>query len=166
MRLIIRWSPISSVFSIEPEGITRAWPIVPLISRNTSATQNHAMISCWTRCPTGTLACTSLFFLASAFMFHRHRPFACAVFLEIRLPRVGSLSVGAAFSHFQLHQVRGIHAGIARGAVVALGIVHRPLESGEGNVAERIRSDEFANLFRRARGGDQLFPRRRIHSVI
>src|ERR1700730_3214397 len=161
MRLIIKWSPTSSVFSIEPEGITRACPIVPLISRNTSATQNHAMISCWTRCPTGTLACTSLFFLASAFMFHRHRPLDCAVFLEIRLPRVVRLTVGAAFAHFQLHQIGGIHAGVAGGAVVALGVIHRLLEAGERNVAQRIRSDEFANFFRRARRSDQFLPRRR-----
>jgi len=31
--------------SIEPEGITRAWPIVPLMRRNARPTQNHAMIS-------------------------------------------------------------------------------------------------------------------------
>src|SRR5574340_441497 len=42
---MIRWSPMSSVFSIEPEGITRACPMVPLISRNASATQNHASAS-------------------------------------------------------------------------------------------------------------------------
>src|SRR5579864_3877062 len=150
MRLIIRWSPISSVFSIEPEGITRACPMVPLISRNTSATQNHAMISCWTRCPTGTCACVSLFFLASAFMFHRHRPLACAVLLEIRLHGLGCFAVGAAFPHFQLHQVRGIHAGVARGAVVPLSVVHRLLESWQRNVAEGIRTDEFANFLRRA----------------
>ncbi len=31
------------VFSIEPEGMTRAWPMVPLIRRNASPTQNQAM---------------------------------------------------------------------------------------------------------------------------
>src|SRR5262250_153842 len=36
---------MSSVFSMDPEGMTRAWPMVPLISRKASATQNQAMIS-------------------------------------------------------------------------------------------------------------------------
>src|SRR4029077_468327 len=45
MRLIMRWSPMSSVFSMEPEGITRAWPSVPLISRKMSTTHIQAMIS-------------------------------------------------------------------------------------------------------------------------
>src|SRR5215467_98382 len=34
-----------SVSSMEPDGMTRAWPMAPLISRKTRPTQNHAMIS-------------------------------------------------------------------------------------------------------------------------
>src|SRR5579864_7158882 len=147
MRLIIRWSPISSVFSMEPEGITRACPIVPLISRNTSATQNHAMTSRCTRLPTGTaFAGVSLLFLASAFMFHRHGPLDCGVFLKIRLHCVGHLAVPAAFTHFQLHQIRRIHAGVARSAIVALGVVHCLPQSRERDVAKGIGPDELANF--------------------
>ena len=36
---------MSSVFSMEPEGITRAWPSVPLMSMKARMTQNQAMIS-------------------------------------------------------------------------------------------------------------------------
>ena len=37
---------------MDPEGITRAWPIAPLISRKTSPTQNQAIISRRTFCST------------------------------------------------------------------------------------------------------------------
>ena len=45
---------INNVFSIDPEGITRAWPSVPLISMNARITQNHAIISLFTRELMGT----------------------------------------------------------------------------------------------------------------
>src|ERR1700730_12420346 len=48
-RLIIRWSPNSRVFSMEAEGMKRAWPIVPLTNRKTRPTQNQARISLRTR---------------------------------------------------------------------------------------------------------------------
>ena len=52
---------MSNVFSIEPEGMTRAWPIVPLISRKTRPTQNQAMTS---RCS----FCASEAFGSSSFL--------------------------------------------------------------------------------------------------
>src|ERR1700693_1719964 len=149
---------MSRVFSMEPEGITRAWPMVPLMSKNTSATQNQAMISRCTRCPTGTLGCASLLGLGSAFMFHRHGMFDWC-FTSVAVHDVTCL-VRMALAHFQLHQVRRIDAGIARRAIAALRVAHRASQSGQRNVAQRIRSDEFADFFRRARGGDQLFARR------
>src|ERR1700676_4021867 len=36
---------MSRVFSMEPEGMTRAWPRVPLMSMKARMTQNQAMIS-------------------------------------------------------------------------------------------------------------------------
>src|SRR6266852_109809 len=101
MRLMIRWSPISRVFSMEPEGITRACPMVPLMSKNTSATQNQAMTSRCTRCPTGTLGCASFLGLGSAFMFHRHGMFDWP-FTSVAVHRV-TCFVHNAFAHFQLH---------------------------------------------------------------
>src|SRR5271168_3200507 len=47
---MMRWSPTSRVFSMEPEGITRACPSVPLINRNMRMTHIQAMISRWMRC--------------------------------------------------------------------------------------------------------------------
>src|SRR5229473_1347233 len=155
---------MSRVFSMEPEGITRAWPMVPLMSKNTSATQNQAMISRCTFCPTGTLGCASLLGLGSAFMFHRHGIFDWT-FTSVAVHRVTCL-VRIAFAHFQLHQVRRIDAGVAGGAIVALRVADSLLQSGQRNVAQRIGSDEFADFFRRAGGGDQLFARRRVHAVI
>ena len=55
-RLIIKWSPMSRVFSMEPEGMTRAWPIVPLTNRKMRPTQNHASISRRMRALRGALA--------------------------------------------------------------------------------------------------------------
>src|SRR5271156_1244612 len=44
-RLTIKWSPISTVSSIEPLGITRACTIVPSIRRNATITQNQETTS-------------------------------------------------------------------------------------------------------------------------
>src|ERR1700675_80445 len=131
---------------MEPEGITRAWPMVPLISKKTSATQNHAMISRWTFCPTGTWGTASLLRLASAltslfgsafnsaFMFHRHGILVGA-FTSVAIHRVTCFAARNAIAHFKLHQVRGIHARVARRAVTAFRVAHRLLQSGERNVA-------------------------------
>src|SRR5690242_10027673 len=113
---------MSSVFSMEPEGITRACPIVPLISKKTSATQNQAMISRCTFCPTGTLGCDSFLGLGSAFMFHRHGMFD-RCFISVAVHHV-TCFVHKSLAHFQLHQVRRIDAGVAGSAEVALRVVH------------------------------------------
>src|SRR6266446_7621420 len=124
---------MSSVFSMEPEGITRACPIVPLISKNTSATQNQAMISRCTFCPTGTLGCASFLGLRSAFMFHRHGMFDWS-FTSVAVHCV-TCFVHNALAHFQLHQVRRIDARVAGRAIVAFRVVHRLLRSEERRVA-------------------------------
>src|SRR6516225_10787050 len=72
---MIRWSPMSSVFSMEPEGITRACPSVPLISMKASITQNQAMASLLTlelMEASASLAGASFVFtlIASAFTVH------------------------------------------------------------------------------------------------
>src|SRR4029077_21208065 len=113
---------MSRVFSMEPEGITRAWPMVPLISKNTSATQNQAMISRCTFCPTGKLCCASLLGLRSVFMFHRHGMFDWS-FTSVSVHSVTCL-VHNAFAHFQLHQVRWIDARVAGRAKAALRVAH------------------------------------------
>src|SRR5690349_20600383 len=41
----MRWSPINTVFSIEPLGITRAWATPPSMRTKASATQNHEIAS-------------------------------------------------------------------------------------------------------------------------
>ena len=45
MRLKIKWSPIKTVFSIEPLGITRACTSVPSTNTNMSITQNQETTS-------------------------------------------------------------------------------------------------------------------------
>src|ERR1700739_3211133 len=72
---MMRWSPMSSVFSMEPEGMTRAWPRVPLMSMKARMTQNQAMISLLTLAlmeASASLAAPFLVFtlIASAFTIH------------------------------------------------------------------------------------------------
>src|SRR5580700_1567008 len=128
MRLMMRWSPMRSVFSIEPEGITRAWPIVPLIRRKARPTQNQARASRCTRLPMGSLGSSAFldgfltvsspaslplgFSFASAFTFHRHWLFDRCVFRGAAIFRFRSVSV--ALADFQLHEVGRIDAGITR----------------------------------------------------
>src|SRR5580698_4202317 len=122
MRLMMRWSPIRRVSSIEPEGITRAWPMVPLIRRNARPTQNHARASRCARLPKGSLGSSAPFpaslpislplgfCFVSAFTFHRHRLFhRCVVGRVAVLCLVG---VAVALADFELHEVGGIDAGI------------------------------------------------------
>src|SRR5580704_247069 len=125
---MMRWSPIRRVFSIEPEGMTRAWPMVPLIRRKASPTQNQARTSRWTRWPIGSLGSsaallatlpTSLpvslaigFSVTSAFTFHRHRS------LDMRVVRYVAIllfrSAAAALANFELHEIGRIDARVTR----------------------------------------------------
>src|SRR6266852_2739628 len=157
---------MSSVSSMEPDGITRAWPMVPLISKKTSATQNHAMTSRCTRWPIGTLGCASLPRLASAFMFHRHGMLAILIFTGVAAHCFPYFATRMIFAHLQLHQVRWVHAGVARRAIVALCVADRLLHAGQRNVTQRIRANEFANLLWRAGGGDEFLTRRSVDAVV
>src|SRR5262249_43794187 len=58
---MIKWSPTSSVFCMDSEGMTRAWPTAPLISRKTRPTQNQATTSRQTF--SSMVSCGSLFLL-------------------------------------------------------------------------------------------------------
>src|SRR5258708_25225128 len=126
---------------MDSEGITRAWPTAPLISRKTRPTQNQASASRPIFSFIVNAGCfVALFFAAClAFMFHRYRR------------RFAQLAVCCAFSHFELHQVGGIISRVAGRTKVALGVIHCLLQSGHRNVAERIRPEEAPNLSRRIR---------------
>src|SRR6266849_288811 len=141
------------VFSIEPEGMTRACPIVPLISRKARPTQNHAMISRWILVFTGKFACSCLVFF-SVFTFHHHRPLCGRGFTAVSMSSFAGFAVGSAFAHLELHQIRRIDARITRRTELAFSITDRAAQRREGNVAERIGTEEFADFFGRVRGGD------------
>src|SRR6478672_13683283 len=126
---MIRWSPTSNVFCMDSEGITRACPTAPLISRNTRPTQNHATISRQTFCSIVSSGGVFLFsvFLSCAFLaftFHHHRSI------------VSQLSETCSFAHFQLHQFRRIVPRITRRTEIAFGVVHRLPQPGQRNVAQ------------------------------
>src|SRR5271163_3364612 len=114
---------MSSVFSMEPEGITRAWPMVPLISRNASATQNHATISRTILALIGSDAAdTSAFWRFSDFTFHRHRPFRSWRIFRCIAHADSQCAISVAFAHFELHQVRRINARVTGSAKCSVGV--------------------------------------------
>src|SRR5580704_1002651 len=164
MRLMMRWSPISSVFSMEPEGITRAWPMVPLIRRKARPTQNQAMISRWIFVFTGRFSSSCVFFF-SAFTFHRHWALGGRGFTAVTLDSFAGLAVGSAFAHFQLHEIGRIVPRITRRTKLAFGIAEGLPERWQGYIAERIGAEEFADFLGRVGGGNQFFARRRVHAV-
>src|SRR5277367_1089129 len=150
MRLMMRWSPMSRVFSMEPEGMTRAWPMVPLMSRKTRATQNQAMTSRCTRWPMGSLgssgfagALTASFALAgsvpigfsvvSAFTFHRYRPFERTFVGSVAVLLFSEDAVGLA--DFELDEIRWIDACVTRRTELAFGVVDGLAEGRKGDIA-------------------------------
>src|ERR1051325_5783727 len=147
MRLMIRWSPMSSVFSIEPDGMTRAWPMAPLMSRKTRPTQNHAMTSRWIFVPMGTLVSAFFVFSAftlSAFTIHHHRPL-CGRGLSIYCNRrSGLFSAGSRLADFQLDKIRRVNTCITRRAKAAFDVRDGLFERRKGQVAKRICAKEFA----------------------
>src|SRR5438105_14985865 len=174
MRLMMRWSPMSNVFSIEPDGMTRAWPMAPLMSRNTRPTQNHAIISRWIFVPTGT--CASVFFSLSAlaisalamssFTMHHHRPFCGRGFTVYCNRRRTRFSVGSRFADLQLHKICRVNTRITRRTEPAFGISDSLFQGRQREVAQRVRAQEFADVLRRVRRRDQFLARGRIHAIV
>src|ERR1700719_1202646 len=112
---------------MEPDGITRACPMAPLMSRNTSPTQNQAMISRRTFCSTVSFSGSTFSRLAfscftsafSTFTFHRYgRRFA-----QLADPR--------ALPHLKLHEVGRIVSCVTRRTKVPFGVVHRFPQTGQ-----------------------------------
>src|SRR5271168_3423341 len=123
-RLMMRWSPISTVFSIEPLGITRACATLPSIRMNASITQNQETISRQTRS-----------FFGGVFFF---------------LISTGTISPASAFTmslYFELHQLRRIVAGVARGAKFSFGVFERRAQRFERKIAQRVRAQELPDFF-------------------
>src|SRR5271167_543669 len=176
MRLMMRWSPMRRVSSIDPEGMTRAWPMVPLIRRKASPTQNQARASRCTRLPMGSFGSSVAFTVSlpaslpvrfcivSAFTFHRHRLFDRYVVRRVAVLCLRGVPV--VLADFELHEVRRIDAGITRRTKLAFGVIHGLAQRGKRNVAERIRAEKLANLLGSIRGGDELFACGRVHAVV
>src|SRR5260370_26754467 len=135
---------MSRVFSIEPEGMTRAWPIVPLMSRKARPTQNQAMISRWILVFTGTFASSCLVFF-SVFTFHHHRPLCGRGFPFVANVSFGGFAVGSAFAHLELDQIRRIDARVTRCTKLAFVITDGASQGRQRNVPERIGAEEFAD---------------------
>src|ERR1700692_2689844 len=154
--------------------------MVPLIRRKARPTQNQAMASRHTRWPMGSFGSSTFLpgaltfslraslptdsCMASAFTFHRHRPLDQRVFRTVSMFLI--MSVAVALPDLQLHEIRGIDAGITRRTELAFGVVNSLTKRGERNIAERIRAEELANFLRRVRGGDEFFARGGVHAVV
>src|SRR5260370_13365066 len=115
---------MSSVFCIEPEGMTGACWSVRLMRRTTRPTENHAIISRWILVFTGKLASACLVFF-SAFTFHHHRPLCGRGFVSISMGSFAGFAVGSSFAHLKLHQPRRIAARITRRTQLAFGLTKR-----------------------------------------
>src|SRR5579863_5371125 len=142
MRLTIRWSPIRTVFSIEPLGITRACATPPSIRMKANITQNQDTISRQTRSP----VTEARGFLPSGARF--------------------SISALTMSLHFELHQLSRIAAGVARRAKFSFRIFHGGAERAERQVPERIGTQELADFLDWLLRGNQLFAPWRVHSII
>src|SRR5690242_15078787 len=172
MRVMMRWSPMSSVFSIEPEGMTRAWPMAPLISKKTSPTQNQAMTSRWIFVFTGTFASAffdfSVFsvFSTSAFTMHHHRPFSGRGFPFHCNRSFRGFAVGIGPANLQLHKIGRVNPRITRRTEPVFGISDGLLEGRKREIAEGVRAEELADLLGRIGRGNQLLARGRVHAVV
>src|SRR5579875_2784784 len=148
MRLTMMWSPIFTVFSIEPLGITRACTRVPSMKMKARITQNHETTSRQTRC------CAVAGARCGDFSPDLPAALACrASAFTMRL-------------HFQLHELRGICARVACRAEFSFGIAHRRAQRFERKISERIGAQELANFLGRMSRGDQLLAARRIDAVV
>src|SRR5271155_4275459 len=127
------------------------------MSRKARATQNQAMISLLTLAPMGMCASFSaaiLFFawVASAFTVHRY---GFRSFTGLRT-----------FGDLELHEIRGIDAGVAGGAKLAFGVADSLAKIGQREITERIGAEKFANLLRRVGRGDQFLFCGRVDTVV
>src|SRR5215475_12153322 len=130
---------MSSVFCMEAEGITRAWPTVPLTRSRIRMTQNHAIASrrtfcCVVRFSSGLAGFVCLAGLA--FMRHRDRAIGLDGRGVFHAGILEQLAVGTALANFQLHEVGGINARITRRTKCPLGITDGLLQTGERNVTQ------------------------------
>src|SRR5579859_1610033 len=155
-----------SVFSMEPDGMTRAWPIEALISKKMRMTQNHARASRRTFCSVvrWSSGFTGLEFLV--FMRHRDR----AVGLDGRgILHAGifqKLAIRTALANFELHEVGEINTRITRRTKVTFGVADGLFQAVERDVAKRIGAEKFADFLRRVARGDEFFARGRVHAVV
>src|SRR5690348_8767730 len=118
--------------------MTRAWPMVPLMSKKARPTQNHARASRCVRLASGSLgsaaaldfaadfadffsaASAAGFSLRSAFTFHRNGSFERS---EVGGAAVGGVrNVAVAAANFQLHKISRIYARVTRRTEAAFGV--------------------------------------------
>src|SRR6266513_2838057 len=105
------------------------------------------MITRWIFVCTGTFV-SSCFFFWSAFTFHHHRPLCGRGFTAVARSSFAGFAVESIFAYLELYQIRRIDTRITRRTELAFGITDRPAQRREGNVAERIGAEEFADFFR------------------
>src|SRR5215813_770432 len=105
---------------MDSEGITRAWPTAPLMSRKARPTQNHATTSRQTFC--SMVSCRSVFrpdFASGVFWL---RAFLSFTFHHYR-SMVGQFAEAGSFSYFQLHQIGRVVPRITGRTEIAFGII-------------------------------------------
>src|SRR5271156_5460312 len=131
---------------MEPLGITRACTSVPSMKRNAMMTQNQE-----------TTSRQTLSLVVAG---------AGAWVSMARSTAIASASAFTMSLHFQLDQLGGIGAGVARGAEISLGVLYCSAERGERHIAERVRAEVLANFLDGVIRGNQFFAPRRVYAVV
>src|SRR5208282_746979 len=136
-RLTSTWSPMSSVLTMDSEGMTRACTNVPWMNRNARITHSQPRTSRSIRSRADDASGVGGFLLAAT-----------------------------AGRHFQLHEFGGVHARIAGRAELSFGVAHRLPQVLHRQIAERVRPGILADLLHGMLRSDQLLARGRVHAVV
>src|SRR4030095_502645 len=124
---------------MDSEGMTRAWPTAPLMSRKARPTQNHATISRRTLCSivsrgsfflSALLPADFLFWAFLSFTFHHYG----SIFRQLAQIR--------SCAYFQLNQIGRVVSRITRRTEIAFGVVDGLAQTGKGEVAERVGAEK------------------------
>src|SRR5579864_5176261 len=172
-----RWSPISSVPSMEAEGITRACTIVPVIRKNASATQTQESSSRtrrWRKVLDSTADELGAPGAANGGPAERLVPASGLIGPVVVKSSFTELSFFSAFLRafgfrncdlfaaasgnpdFQLHVFAHVGAGVTGSTEASGGVAHGAAQTFQREIADRIGAQEKADLFECTSGAGKI----------
>src|SRR5262249_48344369 len=120
---------------MEPDGITRACTIVPVMKRNARITHSQETTSRTMTLLTAGFCSAVTTSVSSAFIRH-----------HLNLNKWRFLVPGSARLQLGLRAVNGVHPGVARRAKCAARVTSRAAQACERKVPQRIGAEEAANF--------------------